>query len=298
MGIPQRNSKGHDEGAIPPGGGRIHASEQAFWRQPQNIRMITVKLPTEREKCPMYCRKCGKTIPEDSVFCPYCAVPTDPGHRNAKKGARSLVFLSTLTLIAVIAALACVIMVIRQSDRAVATEETAPPESTLSTLPPETTETEPNGATEETGASDPSGPWRHVDSMEEAEAILGFGLMAPDMVKDFEAPWINVAPDCLNLWASYRRYTEEHDPMYYDKIITVGHSIYIVKYPCPEGVVFVSPDNKQKLIQVDGNDVILTMDGVEVVGADWAAGGYAYSLSFENMGLTAYSVVPLISQTH
>lgn len=86
--------------------------------------------------------------------------------------------------------------------------------------------------------------------------------------------------------------------MYYNKIITVRRSISITKYPCPDGTFFVSPDAQQKLVKVDGSDVVLVMDGNEVISAEWAADGYAYDLSFENMGLTAYTVVPLISQTH
>lgn len=245
----------------------------------------------------MYCRKCGKSIPEDSVFCPYCAVPTDPGSRNGGKGARSLLFLGALTLFAVLAVLVCVLMAIRPASGDGAAGVSVSPERSQSALPPETTQATAEPAIEDTGAAAPSAPWHRVDSLEAAEEALGFGLAVPDVVKDFQEPYINIAPDNLNLWVSYHRYTEEHDPMYFDKIITVSHSIYIVKSPCPDGVVDVSSDNKQTLIQVDGNDVVLTLDGVEVVGADWAAGGYAYSLTFENMGLTTYSVVPLISQT-
>lgn len=246
----------------------------------------------------MYCRKCGKTIPDDSVYCPYCGIPTTPG--AAKTGVPRLVFMVALPLIAVTAILVCILMVVNRPSRNVAAKEAAPHESSVYTLPPETTAeettlTEPAGETQQ--ADDPD-PWRHVDTMAEAEEILGFGLEAPEMVKDFEAPWINIAPDCSNLWVSYHQYTQEHDPMYYDKINTVGRSIYIVKYPCPDGAIFVSPESKQKLIKVDGNDVVLVMDGNEVVSAEWAADGYAYDLAFENMGLTAYTVVPLISQTH
>lgn len=254
----------------------------------------------------MYCRKCGKAIPDASVYCPYCGEPTDPGLRKANSGAHRLVFKVVLSVIVVIAVLVSIAMVIRRS----APEKqlsAAEPQSAASTLPPETTaeatettaeETASTAASEETLSSDNPDPWRHVDTMEEAEKILGFGLEAPEMVKDFEAPWISVATGSSNLWVSYHKYAQEHDPMYYDKIITVGRSIYIIKYPCPDGSIFVSPEAKQKLIQVDGNDVVLVMDGNEVVSAQWAAGGYAYDLSFENMGLTACSVVPLISQTH
>ena len=254
----------------------------------------------------MYCRKCRKTIPDDSVYCPYCGEPTDPGTRKASSGAHRLVCKVVLSVIVVIAALAGIAMVIRwpAPEKQLSTAET---QSTVSTLPPDTTAevtettveaTETAAVSEETQSTDDPDPWRHVDTMEQAEKILGFGLEAPEMVKEFEAPWINVATGCSNLWVSYHKYTQEHDPMYYDRIITVGRSIYIVKYPCPDGSIFVSPESKQKLIQVDGNDVVLVMDGNEVVSAQWAADGYAYDLSFENMGLTAYSVVPLISQTH
>lgn len=257
----------------------------------------------------MYCRKCGKTIPDDSVYCPYCGIPTAPGAQKTNSGAHRLVFTVVLSVILVIAVLVCIVMGIRRlaANKDVITTEAVPPQSTVSTLPPETTaevtetsaeEIETTAASEETQKADASDPWCHVDTMEEAVKILGFGLEAPEMVKDFEAPWINVAPDCSNLWVSYHKYTQEHDTMYYDKIITVSRSIYIIKYPCPDGSIFVSPEHKQKLIKVDGNDVVLVMDGNEVVSAEWAADGYAYDLAFENMGLTAYSVVPLISQTH
>lgn len=241
----------------------------------------------------MYCRKCGKTIPDDSGFCPYCGISTVPGTRKASAGIRSLARKCVLPLILLIAVLVCVGMGIRRlaRDRDAVKDETSPPQSTVSTLPPETT-------VEETRTDPDSDPWIHVDTLEDAENILGFGLEAPEMVKDFEAPWVNVAPDCANLWVSYHKYTQEHDPMYYDKIITVGRSIYIIKSPCPDGSIFVSPEAKQKLIKVDGNDVVLVMDGYEVAAADWAADGYAYSLSFENMGLTAQTVVPLIAQIH
>ena len=213
---------------------------------------------------------------------------------------------TVLSVILVIAVLVCIAMVIRGAapDKHPGAAET---QSTAATLPPETTaeatetiakETETVSASEETQAADNSDPWCHVDSMEDAEKILGFGLEAPEIVKDFEAPWINVAPDCSNLWVSYHRYTQEHDPMYYDKIITVGRSIYIIKCPCPDGTVSVSPESKQKLIKVDGNDVVLVMNNTEVVEANWAADGYAYAVTFENMGLTAYSVVPILSQIH
>lgn len=245
----------------------------------------------------MYCRKCGKSIPDDSLFCPYCGVATDPAVQKVKSGVRHFPIMIVLTLILGSTVLACILMTLRhvRPDRTVVTtvasEETAPPQSTVSTLPPETT-------VEETQTTDDSYPWRHVDSMEEAQAILGFGLEAPEIVKDFEAPWINVAPASSNLGASYYRYTQEHDPMYYDKIITVRRSIYIIKYPCPGGSIFVSDKAQRKLIKVDGHDVVLEMDGYEVVAAEWAADGYAYTLSFENMGLTASTVVPLIAQTH
>lgn len=249
----------------------------------------------------MYCRKCGKAIPDDSVYCPYCGIPTDPGTRKANSSAHRLVFKAVLSTVLVIGVLVCIAIAIRRTapDKSLNAAET---QSTVSTLPSETTaeatETETTTASEETQSTNNSDPWRHVDTMEEAERILGFGLEAPEIVKDFEAPWINVATSCSNLWASYHKYTQEHDPMYYDKIITVSRSIYIIKYPCPDGSIFVSPEHKQKLIKVDGNDVVLVMDGNEVVSAEWAADGYAYDLAFENMGLTAYSVVPLISQTH
>lgn len=117
-------------------------------------------------------------------------------------------------------------------------------------------------------------------------------------MQDFEAHWINAATDCSNLWVSYHKSSQEHDPMYYDKIITVTRSIYIIKYPCPDGSFSVSPEPKQQLIKVDGNDVVLEMDGYQVVGAEWAADGHAYNLTLENMDLTAYTVVPLIAQIH
>ena len=63
-------------------------------------------------------------------------------------------------------------------------------------------------------------------------------------------------------------------------------------------MVFVSPDAKQKLIKVDDNDVILILNNTEVVEANWATDGYAYTVSFENMGLTARSVAPILSQIH
>lgn len=250
----------------------------------------------------MYCRKCGKSIPGDSLFCPYCGVPTDPETRTAKNGVRSLIFKIMLPLILVLAVLVCVIMVVKLSGpgRNDTAEEAAPPQSTLSTLSPETAaeETEPAETVEGTWVTDDSDPWIHVDTMEEAEAALGFGLEGPEMVADFEEPWINIAPDCSNLWVSYHKYTPEHDPMYYDKIITVGRHIYIVKYPCTDGLYYVSSGGDEKLIQVDGNDVVLVMENNEVVEANWAADGYAYTASFENTGLTAYTVVPVISQIH
>lgn len=250
----------------------------------------------------MYCRKCGKAIPDDSVYCPYCGLPTDPGMRKKENGVRKLIFKAVLSTILVIAVLVCVVIGIRRSaaKKDAIPTEAVPPQTTVSTLPPETTGTvtESTEAPEETQNADSSDPWLHVDTMEDAVEILGFGLEAPEIVKDFEAPWINVAPDCSNLWVSYHRYTQEHDPMYYDKIITVGRSIYIVKYPCPDGAFYVSPEVKQKLINAGGNDVVLVMNNTEVVEANWAADGYAYSITFENMGLTPYTVVPIIAQTH
>lgn len=247
----------------------------------------------------MYCRNCGKVIPEDSVYCPYCGLPAEAGTGKGNSGAHRIVFRIVLPVILVMVALACVAMVTRRTSpdenpgavRTPSIPVTLPTEATV-----EEAETVPtSGETQSAGDSD---PWRHVDTMEEAEKILGFGLEAPEMVKNFEPPWINVAVDCSNLWVSYHKYTQEHDPMYYNKIITVGRSVYIIKYPCPEGTVFVSAASSQKLIHVDGNDVVLEMDGNEVVSARWSADGYAYDLSFENMGLTAYSVVPVISQVH
>lgn len=255
----------------------------------------------------MYCRKCGKSIPDDSVFCPYCGSPTDPEAQKTKAGVRGFGFKILLSLLLVAAVLVCVCIgfLLSAPGRNVVTEEAAPPQSTVSTLPPETTSAETESHLEETAFSEASeeilvdaDPWRHVDTMEEAEEILGFGLEAPEIVKDFEAPWINVATDSSNLWVAYHKYTQGHDPMYYNKIITVRRSISITKYPCPDGTFFVSPDAQQKLVKVDGSDVVLVMDGNEVISAEWAADGYAYDLSFENMGLTAYTVVPLISQTH
>ena len=237
--------------------------------------------------------------------------PPRASKRNPR--ARGLMLLSVSTAVAVIAVLVCVVLVIRRSDpgRDVTTVESAPLLTTVSTLSAEpsaeisaetsaeiSAETSAETFAEETRETDYSDPWIHVDTMEDAEKALGFGLEPPELVKDFEKPWINIAPDCSNLWVSYHQYAQEHDPMYYDKIITVGRSIYIVKYPCPDGSIFVSPETKQKLIKVDGHDVVLEMEGNEVIEADWAADGYAYSLSFENMGLTAYTVVSVISQTH
>ena len=247
----------------------------------------------------MYCRKCGKVIPEDSVYCPYCGLPAEAGTGKGNSGAHRIVFRIVLSVILVMAALACVAMVTRRTSPDENPGAVRTPSIPV-TLPTEATveEAESVPTSGETQSADDSDPWRHVDTMEETEKILGFGLEAPEMVKDFEPPWINVAVDCSNLWVSYHKYTQEHDPMYYDKIITVGRSVSIIKYPCPEGTVFVSAASSQKLIQVDGNDVVLEMDGNEVVSAQWAADGYAYDLSFENMGLTAYSVVPVISQVH
>ena len=241
----------------------------------------------------MYCRKCGKSIPSDSVFCPYCGTSVDPAGQRVKSGAQRLPVIIVLVLIFVIAVLVCILVALRHNapEETAVSDKTAPPQSTVSTLPPETT------TVEETRQIDDSAPWRHVDSMEEAQEILGFGLEAPEIVKDFGDPCINVAPDSSNLWASYHKYTQEHDPMYYDKIINVTRSIYIIKCPCPDGSIFVSDEAQRKLIKVNGHDVVLEMDGFEVVSADWAADGYAYTLSFENMGLTANTVVPIISQT-
>lgn len=242
----------------------------------------------------MYCRKCGKSIPDDSIFCPYCGIATDPVGQKGKSGVRNLPFIIVLVLILALAALVCILVALRHDrlDREAVFAESVPAQSTISTLPPET------ATIEETQKTDDSDPWRHVDSMEEAQTILGFGLEAPEIAKDFEVPWINVAPDSSNLWASYHRYTQEHDPMYYDRIITVSRSISIIKYPCPDGSFFVSTETQQKLIKVDSHDVVLEMDGYEVVAAEWAADGYAYRLSFENMGLTASTVVPIVAQTH
>lgn len=116
---------------------------------------------TEKSELPMYCRKCGKNIPDDSEYCPYCGIPTIPG--DAKTNIPRLMLIAALPLIAVI--LICVLMVIYLPSR-------------------------------------------------------------------------------------------------------------------------------------DNNDVILILNNTEVVEANWAADGYAYTVSFENMGLTARSVAPILSQIH
>lgn len=178
-----------------------------------------------------------------------------------------------------------------------------PVQTTVATAPPVTTP-EVNEAVETTEAEDPIqeaavyDPWTSCNSLQEAEEALGFGLELPEMVKDFEAPHVNIAQDSSNLWVIFRKYTLEHDPKYYDNIITVSKMISIQKYPSCGAPYYDAADYDTKLVNIDGRDVVLLLDNQEVVKAHWVADGFGYSVIFENCGLTAYTVVPVITSIH
>ena len=49
----------------------------------------------------MYCKKCGKEIPDDSAFCPYCGNVTNANRTNKKFWFKNLSLKSILVIIAV-----------------------------------------------------------------------------------------------------------------------------------------------------------------------------------------------------
>lgn len=257
----------------------------------------------------MYCRKCGKTIPDDSVFCPYCGCainPTTPSeaslpHRTEKNGKKQVHFLNPVAIITIAVVLGMALAVCGfKGIKAGTSGSDASVQSTVATAPPMAT-SEVNEAIETMETEEPTqetevyDPWISCNSLQEAEEALGFGLELPEIIKDFEDPCINIAQDSSNLWVIFRKYTSEHDPKYYDNIITVSKMISIQKYPSYGAPYYDAADYDTKLVNIDGRDIVLLLDNREVVEADWVADGFGYSVIFENCGLTAYTVVPVLA---
>lgn len=251
-------------------------------------------------------QKSGKTIPDDSVFCPYCgcaidlAAPSEAGlpRQNGKTQVRFLnpVAIISITVILVMALVICGFKGIKAG----ASGNDGPVQAIAVTAPPVTT-SEVNEAIETTAGEEPTSEaavddlWTSCNSLKEAEEALGFGLELPEITKDFDDPCINIAQDSSNLWIVFRKDTPEHDPKYYDHIITVSKMISIQKYPSFGAPDYDPADYVTKLVNIDGRDVVLLLDNREVVEADWVADGFGYSVIFENCGLTAYAVVPVLA---
>lgn len=264
----------------------------------------------------MYCRKCGKTIPDDSAYCPYCSCAVELAESGAEgspkgkaqKSSGNPVIKIALAAVVVIAVAVCGFLGIK----ALTSGNDAPVENIVSTVPPvtepEATEpevTEPEATEPEVPETaetkDPiqeeldSNPWVAYDSMEEAEEVLGFGLEFPEMAKEFELCRINVVQKHSNLWVIFRKEAFERDPNYYDKIISVSKMISIQKFPSYGTPYFDAEEYDTQLVNIDGRDVVLLLDNREVVEADWVADGFGYCVIFENCGLSAYTVIPVIA---
>ena len=272
----------------------------------------------------MYCRKCGKPIPDDSVFCPYCGCAVDltssgaddsslprnqctqaadtKRRRSRKRAARIALPLMFVFLLVVCALLGIQALKGNARDvRVQSSASTVPPTTVPETAgEPETTEASEtavvSATAEDAGQETDADPWIPCADLSEAEKLLGFGLELPEIVKDFDDPYVNAAPGCSNLWVIFRKDVLEHDPQYYSNVITVSKMISVQKYPSFGSPLYDASEYDTKLVKIGSTDVVLLLDNREVVEADWVEGEYGYSVIFENCGLTANTVVPVIAQ--
>lgn len=141
-------------------------------------------------------------------------------------------------------------------------------------------------------------PWVSYASMEEAEEILGFGLELPEMVNDFDLRIINVAQNPSNLWVVFRKDAFERDPNREDKTIAVSKMISIQKYPDFGKLIYDPEGYDTQLVTIGGSEVVLLSDNREVAEAYWIADGFGYCVIFENCGLSADTVIPVIAAIH
>lgn len=163
-------------------------------------------------------------------------------------------------------------------------------------------------APSETAASESSAPdlgdvygedwiWKRYDSREEAEAAVGITLEAPLFGKEEYATYLsNKGQESIRIW--YLNVVEEGNSIRTEEII-VRKQHHGVK---PEGSIPIEEreaerdTSREKTIQVNGNDVVLTMDGDNVASADWSVGIYDYALKIKGMDLTAEDAAAYIAQ--
>lgn len=170
-------------------------------------------------------------------------------------------------------------------------------------------------APSETAASESSAPdlgdvygenwiWKWYDSREEAEAAVGITLEAPLFGKEEYATYLsNKGQESIRIW--YLNVVEEGNSVRTEEII-VRKQHHGVKpegsIPIPEGSIPIEEreaerdTSREKTIRVNGNDVVLTMDGDNVASADWSVGIYDYALEIKGMDFTAEDAADYIAQ--
>lgn len=180
--------------------------------------------------------------------------------------------------------------------------------------PVEITDTAPMGTEyaasvpSETAASESGAPdledvygedwiWKRYDSKEEAEAAAGITLEAPLFGKEEYATYLsNKGQESIRIW--YLNVVEEGNSVRSEEII-VRKQHHGVK---PEGNIPIEEreaerdPSREKIIQVNGNDVVLTMDGDNVASADWSVGICDYALEVKGIDLTAEDAAAYIAQ--
>ena len=139
--------------------------------------------------------------------------------------------------------------------------------------------------------------WKQCKGKQEAEDVAGITLEAPLFGQEEYATYLaNKGRESIRIW--YLNTIEEGDSLTLEEILVLKQH-HGVK---PKGEIEIVEQEAErdtsndKIIDVNGNDVVLTMDGDNVAFADWSVGIYDYTLEIKGVEFTVEDAAAYIAQ--
>lgn len=237
----------------------------------------------------MYCRKCGKSILDDSIFCSYCGCETGLSAATAKSSLQdkgksknhllNLVVIIALTLNLAVSSLICVFIAFtfhREPD----VEESA--SSTPSTVS--------KASTVEALSEEEHDPeymqWQMFDTLEDGIAATGIDLTIPELLDGFDVYCLaNKGKHGIQAWEIRADSTIIEEILILKTIGSGNNNVNDYEY------------NEEKVMSIGGNDVTFHLQDGNVSLAYWNIGEYAYSLLFRNFPVDLDAAIEMILHT-
>lgn len=139
--------------------------------------------------------------------------------------------------------------------------------------------------------------WKKCKNKQEAEDVAGITLEAPLFgQEEYVTYHANKGRESIRIW--YLNTIEEGDSLTLEEILVLKQH-HGVK---PKGKIKIVEQeverdtSNDKIIDVNGNNVVLTMDGDNVAFADWSVGIYDYTLEIKGVEFTVEDAAAYIAQ--